>query len=598
MILSRGFDPLVDPEAVPEVAEEEEEEEEKEDNREKDRSKEGSGEAQTEVEAENAARPPYFMCSLPAPPPVPSTLPPPLPETSPPPVPTTQPPPVPSNPSSSASPRGSLPDSDVEQEPVVVVLRAPKTAASAPEASAAAGAAASSAPSAPAAAVVPLSSSSSPAVNRKTVALTGSAVGAVVPARKATILCVSVAEFDIDVGNTFTVRYPESFDFAPHTPQSLANLCLPDGAHLREEDWTFLNIMLDLGNPAEPTRAFGVGFYKNVKDPSVRRGYVQKSLLLLSTEPLFNVYIPLLRATLGQFMSGNLSAPATLFETLSTHLHRDAALQLWGEPHQLNIPVLAEDEFGGASLTELVKMFKEDTMYIWFGLLLQQRILFCGQPAFAVGNMCLAAPLLVSPVRGFTPLIQPYVSLYDIEPIMARSYICGATNLVFEMKTSSFDVLCSFATGTVVHQGTVRLSGSDRQLARNVLAGIADNRGEQWVRLQFRNHTEMFLKKCGTEAAKTTHRRNLPDFATSDLYRRWLQSSSEPQQGEKNSTPQEFLEVIFDWNYALSQKSVCVCLCVCHHPIHLFFPSIPLLFLISIPTPPSVDFGVPRDRQD
>ena len=52
----------------------------------------------------------------------------------------------------------------------------------------------------------------------------------------------------------------------------------------------------------------------------------------------------------------------------------------------------------------LAQRFREDTMLLWWSLLLQLRLLFCGQPAHDVGNCCLAAPLLVAPLVGFTPV--------------------------------------------------------------------------------------------------------------------------------------------------------------------------------------------------
>ncbi len=45
-----------------------------------------------------------------------------------------------------------------------------------------------------------------------------------------------LAEFDIDKGSTLAYQYPEPTGHDPHT---LAELMLPDGAHLRREDWTF-----------------------------------------------------------------------------------------------------------------------------------------------------------------------------------------------------------------------------------------------------------------------------------------------------------------------------------------------------------------------
>jgi hypothetical protein len=52
------------------------------------------------------------------------------------------------------------------------------------------------------------------------------------------------------------------------------------------------------------------------------------------------------------------------------------------------------------SLVALIDRFQKDTMILWYCALLQKRILFCGQPANAVGACCLATPLLVAPLTG------------------------------------------------------------------------------------------------------------------------------------------------------------------------------------------------------
>ncbi|KAJ3034133.1 hypothetical protein HDV00_005418 [Rhizophlyctis rosea] len=59
---------------------------------------------------------------------------------------------------------------------------------------------------------------------------------------------ILVAEFDIDKGSSLTYQYPEETGTDPHM---LAELMLPDGAHLREEDWTmfFLNQKIASDDP-------------------------------------------------------------------------------------------------------------------------------------------------------------------------------------------------------------------------------------------------------------------------------------------------------------------------------------------------------------
>ena len=74
--------------------------------------------------------------------------------------------------------------------------------------------------------------------------------------RTVDIEAVLVAEFDIDIGSSLTFQYPPNYtksnNFLPPMNEkytiktkldltlcsSFAEFMLPDGAHLREEDWT------------------------------------------------------------------------------------------------------------------------------------------------------------------------------------------------------------------------------------------------------------------------------------------------------------------------------------------------------------------------
>ncbi|KAI3660415.1 hypothetical protein MP638_002498, partial [Amoeboaphelidium occidentale] len=61
---------------------------------------------------------------------------------------------------------------------------------------------------------------------------------------KLKVEAILVADFDIDIGSSLSYCYPSEFlpnvkRYNKITDQYLAELMLPDGAHLRDEDWTF-----------------------------------------------------------------------------------------------------------------------------------------------------------------------------------------------------------------------------------------------------------------------------------------------------------------------------------------------------------------------
>jgi len=117
------------------------------------------------------------------------------------------------------------------------------------------------------------------------------------------------AEFDIDKGNSLTAVYPTSFSFEQFEQTNVADLCLPDGAHIHTEDWTF--IFLHSKNPTTPTHSssatttnitYGMSFFKKKADKTVRRGAIQKAVVVFSTIPAFAMYSPILRALVDQYL--------------------------------------------------------------------------------------------------------------------------------------------------------------------------------------------------------------------------------------------------------------------------------------------------------
>jgi hypothetical protein len=150
---------------------------------------------------------------------------------------------------------------------------------------------------------------------------------------------------------------------------------------LREEDWVYLVLppnrvsgtKIDVFTD-EPTELdsmekgtlYGLAYFRNVRDASARRGAVQKSMLLLARQPFFSMFEPVLREALLQYMSGaDPKAPRTLYEALNDP-DPSLLLPIWGKGFSLAVPRLRRDQFAGASLTQLVKRFREGTMDLWF----------------------------------------------------------------------------------------------------------------------------------------------------------------------------------------------------------------------------------------
>jgi hypothetical protein len=317
-----------------------------------------------------------------------------------------------------------------------------------------------------------------------------------VPIKKNIVHCVCIAEFDILKGNTLSHTYPPHLDINAQlnaengddtAASNVADLCLPDGSHVFEEDATYLFLpvlpqqmqQLELDEGQEII--YGIVFFRNKKDPTAKRGAVQKSIVLLTSKPIFATAEPVLRTALNRIMDGADDIDAVLQEVFDGFNNAtENTVNLWEQQFTLNIQ--SAEQFDGVSLTDLVKKFGRETMLLWYAMLLESRIAIVGTPAKSVAVATISCPSLVRPLTGYTSRINPYVSLTNVDRIITKpSFIFGATNRLFESRTEWWDLCADTANGTVVISKTgnlalVKLASMDITHINRVSTGI--DRGE------------------------------------------------------------------------------------------------------------------------
>jgi len=57
------------------------------------------------------------------------------------------------------------------------------------------------------------------------------------------------------------VKYPD-FKLEEYDDQYLANCCLPDRAHLHDEDWTYLILPVKNKKTQQPYFLYGMGYFR------------------------------------------------------------------------------------------------------------------------------------------------------------------------------------------------------------------------------------------------------------------------------------------------------------------------------------------------
>ncbi|RKP35528.1 docking domain of Afi1 for Arf3 in vesicle trafficking-domain-containing protein [Dimargaris cristalligena] len=140
---------------------------------------------------------------------------------------------------------------------------------------------------------------------------------------------ILLAEFDIDKGASLTHQYPRP---VPTDEHLLAELMLPDGAHLRENDWTifFLNQEVPPSNLAELPYTdpdndednpilYVLNLVQTRHDREARRGAMVKAMAICTRHRFLDQYKHILFLALeNYFSSPNVDVLANLFEAVNT----------------------------------------------------------------------------------------------------------------------------------------------------------------------------------------------------------------------------------------------------------------------------------------
>ncbi|XP_040089503.1 protein DENND6B isoform X2 [Oryx dammah] len=133
--------------------------------------------------------------------------------------------------------------------------------------------------------------------------------------------CVCVVTFDLELGQALELVYPSDFQLTDKEKSSICYLSFPDSHSgcLGDTQFSFRIRQCggqrrpghagekrgDSGVPAslqrEPAHYFGYVYFRQVKDSSVKRGYFQKSLVLLSRLPFVRLFQALLGLVAPEF---------------------------------------------------------------------------------------------------------------------------------------------------------------------------------------------------------------------------------------------------------------------------------------------------------
>lgn len=254
--------------------------------------------------------------------------------------------------------------------------------------------------------------------------------------------------------------------------------------------------------------------YQVKLDPNVKRGAIQKSLILFSYFPLFSLYEKICQIGLNHILEKGESPDEVLrtiyYSLREDILRHDLAVKIWNHSLPVKIPksgVEQEDRFSTGKLIDLCSIFGKDIIILWYAMLLQKRIMIVGSPAKRVGESILVLPLLISPLKGFTRYMSPYICLSDltIDLLQSKTFIVGSTNQLMETNPSWWDICGSFNKSKILFSNNgekIKLRKADTDFIKNILGGIREGRSEQWVCDQFEAFTKNVLESIRNNKLK------------------------------------------------------------------------------------------------
>uniref|UniRef100_A0A2I3SIB2 DENN domain containing 6B n=1 Tax=Pan troglodytes TaxID=9598 RepID=A0A2I3SIB2_PANTR len=264
--------------------------------------------------------------------------------------------------------------------------------------------------------------------------------------------CVCVVTFDLELGQALELVYPNDFRLTDKEKSSICYLSFPDSHSgcLGDTQFSFrmrqcggqrspwhaddrhYNSRAPVALQREPAHYFGYVYFRQVKDSSVKRGYFQKSLVLVSRLPFVRLFQALL----------SLIAPE-YFDKLAPCLEAVCSeIDQWPAPapgQTLNLPVMGvvvqvripsrvdksessppkqyDQEVGAEVEVELKQCFRPVLTHmqtLWELMLLGEPLLVLAPSPDVSSEMVLALTSCLQPLR-FCCDFRPYFTIHDSE---------------------------------------------------------------------------------------------------------------------------------------------------------------------------------------
>eukprot|EP01111_Echinosteliopsis_oligospora_P018977 TRINITY_DN8966_c0_g1_i1.p1 TRINITY_DN8966_c0_g1~~TRINITY_DN8966_c0_g1_i1.p1 ORF type:complete len:669 (+),score=182.08 TRINITY_DN8966_c0_g1_i1:232-2238(+) len=271
-----------------------------------------------------------------------------------------------------------------------------------------------------------------------------------------------------------------------------------------------------------------LNFLHNMKDDTVKRGAVVRSLAVCTRLNYIHIYKPFMMLALQKyFQNPSEEVLADLFDAFNgmdldqmprlnynqkiilrtttdrTKLVHPTSINYIGRSMSVQIPLhMFPDEVGDYSVITLVQKFGPAVTTIYNALLCQKRVLFIGHGCSAgeVCNYVLAACHTVCPpLTGLIGRVFPYTNLCYLDFLTVPGYVTGVTNPMFEEHPEWWDLCCNINTGKVTLNPSLitdvldKYASLDADLMAEVNYNVSAHYGEDKVRSIFQDYTQHLI---------------------------------------------------------------------------------------------------------
>lgn len=185
------------------------------------------------------------------------------------------------------------------------------------------------------------------------------------------ISCICIVDFDINVGQSLEHIYPPSATLNENERTNICYLAFPDSNSGCMGDTKF-HIALRTNSPltahqrtfnrecqqhlkADKGHYWGYVYFRQVKDSSIKRGYFQKSFVLLTRLPFHNFFYELLQRWAPAYFTSGISALEQGFDQVAAWprpiTNSPLQLHILGSIYQIYIPASANRSSAEAPVT-------------------------------------------------------------------------------------------------------------------------------------------------------------------------------------------------------------------------------------------------------